>query len=97
MPLLKEEAGLSSASTVVLFSLQTEIFFTEFTCDWETIPGSVWRVYHMYSSACRDPFSPSLPLSQRCRPPDLELHMWPHTVQTRAHRVWEDQLLTSAS
>lgn len=69
MPLLKEEAGLVSASTVVLFffvvvaerNLLCWVCFVSEILFQDPCSPSCWCVYHMYSSVCWDLLSPHFP------------------------------------
>lgn len=66
MPLLKDEAGSVSASTVVLFfvaerNLLCRVHFVSEILFQDLCSPSSWCVYHMYSSVCWDLLSPHFP------------------------------------
>lgn len=68
MPLLKEEAGFVSASTIVVFlllnlqqNLRCRVHFVSEILYQDLCSPSCWCVYHMYSSVCWDLFSPHIP------------------------------------
>lgn len=81
MPLLKEEAGLESASTIVLFFFVAErnlrFHFVSEILFQDPCSPSCWCAYHMYSSVCWDLLSPPPPTNQRQRQPGAI--KWPKT------------------